>query len=81
MFSLDLPDDVIQVRDWVHQFAQDVMRPQGHEWDEREEFPWPIVEQAAKIIGVTAFPPAKDTPVVAAPKAYSTGEVTFVVIP
>ena len=25
------------------------MRPAGEEWDEREEFPWPIVQEAAKI--------------------------------
>jgi alkylation response protein AidB-like acyl-CoA dehydrogenase len=25
------------------------MRPAAHEWDEREEFPWPIVQEAAKI--------------------------------
>ena len=25
------------------------MRPNAEEWDEREEFPWPIVEQAAEI--------------------------------
>jgi acyl-CoA dehydrogenase len=28
---------------------RDVVRPAAHEWDEREEFPWPIVEEAAKI--------------------------------
>jgi len=53
-FSLDLPEDVVQVGEWVHQFAEDVMRPQGHEWDEREEFPWPVVEEAAKI-GLYSF--------------------------
>ncbi|EUA41918.1 acyl-CoA dehydrogenase domain protein [Mycobacterium avium subsp. avium 2285 (R)] len=26
-FSLQLSDDVIEVRDWVHQFAADVVRP------------------------------------------------------
>ncbi len=25
------------------------MRPAAHEWDEREETPWPIIEEAAKI--------------------------------
>jgi alkylation response protein AidB-like acyl-CoA dehydrogenase len=33
----------------VHGFAQDVMRPAAAEWDEREETPWPIIEEAAKI--------------------------------
>jgi len=48
-FSLALNDEQEQLKDWVHQFAADVIRPAGEEWDEREEFPWPIVEEAAKI--------------------------------
>jgi alkylation response protein AidB-like acyl-CoA dehydrogenase len=48
-FSLDLPPDVREMRDWVREFARDVIRPAGAEWDEREETPWPIIEQAAKI--------------------------------
>jgi alkylation response protein AidB-like acyl-CoA dehydrogenase len=48
-FSLALSDDVRQTRDWVHAFARDVIRPAAAEWDEREETPWPILEEAAKI--------------------------------
>ena len=48
-FSLDLSPDVREMRDWVHEFAADVIRPAGAEWDEREETPWPVLEQAAKI--------------------------------
>ena len=48
-FSIDLSDDVIEVRDWVHQFAADVVRPAAAEWDEREETPWPIIAEAAKV--------------------------------
>lgn len=48
-FSLHLSDDQIQLKDWIHQFAADVIRPAAEEWDEREEFPWPIVQEAAKI--------------------------------
>jgi alkylation response protein AidB-like acyl-CoA dehydrogenase len=48
-FSLELSADVRQMRDWVHDFAVDVMRPAAAEWDEREETPWPIIEEAAKI--------------------------------
>src|SRR5581483_4813155 len=28
---------------------EQTIRPQAHEWDEREETPWPIIEEAAKI--------------------------------
>ncbi len=48
-FSLTLSEDVRQTRDWVHAFARDVIRPAAAEWDEREETPWPILEEAAKI--------------------------------
>jgi len=48
-FSLDLPGGVSDMRDWVHGFAEDVIRPAAAEWDEREETPWPILEQASKI--------------------------------
>ena len=48
-FSLELSDDQKQLRDWVHEFADTVVRPAGEEWDEREETPWPIIQEAAKI--------------------------------
>src|SRR5947209_19408214 len=48
-FSLELTQDQKDIRDWVHGFAADVVRPAAHEWDEREETPWPIIEEAAKI--------------------------------
>ena len=48
-FSLALNEDQIQLRDWLHQFSKDVVRPAAEEWDEKEEFPWPVVQEAAKI--------------------------------
>src|SRR3954454_16026256 len=48
-FSLDLNEDQLQIQKWVHDFAEGVVRPAAHEWDEREETPWPIIEEAAKI--------------------------------
>src|SRR5260370_16580222 len=48
-FSLDLNDDQLQIQKWVHDFAADVIRPAGPEWDEKEETPWPIIEEAARI--------------------------------
>lgn len=48
-FSLQLSDDVIEVRDWVHEFAAEVVRPAAAEWDEREETPWPVIQEAAKV--------------------------------
>jgi alkylation response protein AidB-like acyl-CoA dehydrogenase len=48
-FSLTLGEDLIQMRDWVHGFAGSVIRPAAAEWDEREQTPWPVLEEAAKI--------------------------------
>ena len=39
----------MQIQKWVHDFAETVVRPAGSEWDEREEFPYPIVEEAAQV--------------------------------
>src|SRR5690349_10220933 len=48
-FSLALTEDQQQLQKWIHEFAADVVRPAAHEWDEREEFPMPIVQEAARI--------------------------------
>ena len=48
-FSLALDDEHLQIRQWVHDFAAGVIRPAAHEWDEREETPWPIIEEAARV--------------------------------
>src|SRR5215210_7346436 len=48
-FSLELSEDQRDIRDWVHGFAEQVVRPAAAEWDEREETPWPVIQEAAKI--------------------------------
>jgi alkylation response protein AidB-like acyl-CoA dehydrogenase len=48
-FSLELNEDQLQIQKWVHDFAENVVRPVAHEWDEREETPWPVIEEAAKV--------------------------------
>src|ERR1043165_6269238 len=48
-FTMELNDDQKQVRDWLHGFAAEVIRPAAAEWDEREETPWPVIQEAAKI--------------------------------
>lgn len=48
-FTMELNDEQKEVRDWIHGFAADVMRPAAAEWDEREETPWPVIQEAAKI--------------------------------
>src|ERR1017187_9468622 len=53
-FSMELNDDQLQVLRWVHDFPANVVRPAAHEWDEREETPRPIIEEAARI-GMYSF--------------------------
>ena len=48
-FSLELNEDQLLMKNWVHEFAENVIRPAAAEWDEREETPWPILQEAAKV--------------------------------
>ncbi|MFI7210444.1 acyl-CoA dehydrogenase family protein [Micromonospora maritima] len=48
-FSLDLNEEQRDLRDWVHGFAAEVVRPAAAEWDAREETPWPVIQEAAKV--------------------------------
>ncbi|MCZ2858544.1 acyl-CoA dehydrogenase family protein [Blastococcus sp. VKM Ac-2987] len=47
--SFDLTEDQLELQKWVHEFAADVVRPAAHEYDEREAFPWEVLQEAAKI--------------------------------
>jgi alkylation response protein AidB-like acyl-CoA dehydrogenase len=53
-FSLHLSEEQRDLREWVHGFARDVVRPAAAEWDEREETPWPLIQEAAKV-GLYSF--------------------------
>lgn len=48
-FTLALTEDQRTTQKWVHEFAETVVRPVAAEWDEREETPWPVIQEAAKI--------------------------------
>src|ERR1700742_4385518 len=47
-FSLELTDEHIALRERTHAFARDVMRPVAAEYDRAQEFPWPVLEEAAR---------------------------------
>ena len=53
-FSLELNEDQIQLQKWVHDLAESVVRPVAGEYDRKEETPWPVIEEAAKI-GLYSF--------------------------
>jgi len=48
-FSLVLNEEQLQIQKWVHEFAERTVRPAAAEWDEREETPWPVIQEAARI--------------------------------
>ncbi|HWA53675.1 MAG TPA: acyl-CoA dehydrogenase family protein, partial [Solirubrobacterales bacterium] len=54
VFTLELNQDQKDIKEWVHGFAEGVVRPAAAEWDEREETPWPVIQEAAKI-GLYSF--------------------------
>ena len=47
-FTLELTEDQTTLQKWLHEFATDVIRPVAAEWDEREQTPWPVIQEAAK---------------------------------
>ena len=48
MISFDLTAEQQEMKQWLHEFAEKKIRPAAAEWDEREETPWPIIQEAAQ---------------------------------
>ena len=47
--DFQLTEDHLTTRKWAHDFAEREIRPVAPEYDETEEFPWPVVKRAAEI--------------------------------
>src|SRR6476469_7173027 len=47
-FTLELTEDQQTLQKWDHEFSENVIRPVASEWDEKEETPWPVIQEAAK---------------------------------
>ncbi|MBB3036942.1 acyl-CoA dehydrogenase family protein [Hoyosella altamirensis] len=54
MVSFELSEEQQDLQQWVRQFATDYIRPAADEWDAREEMPWPVIREAAKV-GLYSF--------------------------
>lgn len=52
--SFTITEDHQTLKQWVHDFAETVIRPKAADYDEREEFPWEVLEEAARI-GLYSF--------------------------
>ncbi|HEV8681744.1 MAG TPA: acyl-CoA dehydrogenase family protein [Actinomycetota bacterium] len=44
-----LSEDQLTLKKWVNGFAEKEIRPVAPEYDETEEFPWPVVKKAAEL--------------------------------
>ena len=49
MVSFELSAEQLEMKQWIHDFAEKRIRPAAQEWDEREETPWPLIQEAAEI--------------------------------
>ncbi|MBI4729522.1 MAG: acyl-CoA dehydrogenase family protein [Acidobacteria bacterium] len=49
MVNFALTEEQQEFRKWVHEFAEREIRPVAPQYDETEEFPWPVVKKAAEI--------------------------------
>ena len=46
--DFSLSEEQIELQKWAHEFAEKEIRPVAAEYDESEEFPWPVLKKAAE---------------------------------
>ena len=46
--EFSLTEDQLELKKWAHEFAEKEIRPVAAEYDESEEFPWPVLKKAAE---------------------------------
>ena len=47
-FTLALTNEQAELQEKCHRFARDVIRPVAAEYDQAQELPWPVLEEAAE---------------------------------
>src|SRR6266700_4439825 len=47
--DFQLTEDLITAQKWAREFAEKEIRPVAPEYDESEEFPWPVLKKAAEM--------------------------------
>jgi acyl-CoA dehydrogenase len=47
--DFQLSEDHLTTQKWVHEFAEKEIRPVAAEYDETEEFPWPVLRKASEV--------------------------------
>lgn len=53
--SLNLTEEQIQIRDLIHDFAQNEIKPVAHQWDEKNESPMDLVKRMRRELGVNGL--------------------------
>jgi acyl-CoA dehydrogenase len=46
--DFSLTEEQIELQKWAHEFAEKEIRPVAAQYDETEEFPWPVLKKAAE---------------------------------
>jgi alkylation response protein AidB-like acyl-CoA dehydrogenase len=46
--DFSLSEEHVELQKWAHEFAEKEVRPAAAEYDESEEFPWPVLKKAAE---------------------------------
>ena len=59
MIGFELTEEQKDLRNLVHEFARDVIRPAAPDYDEKEETPWPIMQQA-HALGIDTYAYSED---------------------
>lgn len=47
--DFSLTEEQQELKKWAHEFAEKEIRPVAAEYDETEDFPWPVVKKAAEV--------------------------------
>jgi alkylation response protein AidB-like acyl-CoA dehydrogenase len=47
--DFSLSEEQLELQKWAHEFAEKEIRPVAAEYDESEEFPWPVLRKAAEV--------------------------------
>ena len=62
--DFQLSEEQLEIQKWVHEFAEKEIRPVAAEYDESEEFPWPVLKKAAEagLYGIDIYLQAQQDP-------------------
>jgi len=62
--DFSLTEEQLELKKWAHEFAEREIRPVAAEYDESEEFPWPVIQKAAEagLYGIDIYMQAQQDP-------------------